>query len=85
MKDDVDARMTGPGGVPRRRQAARASLAGFVFGAGVLMLLGCEPTVRLEAPEEPIVINLNVKIEQEVRVRIEESAERDIATNPDIF
>ena len=85
MKDDVDARMTGPGGVPRRPQAARASLTGFVFGAGALLLLGCEPTVKLEAPEEPIVINLNVKIEQEVRVRIEESAERDIATNPDIF
>jgi hypothetical protein len=41
--------------------------------------------VQLQAPEDPIVINLNVKIEQEVRVRIEESAERDIETNPDIF
>jgi hypothetical protein len=77
MKDDVAAPTTGPGGVPQRSRATRASLAGFV--------LGCEPTVKLEAPEEPIVINLNVKIEQEVRVRIEESAERDIATNPDIF
>jgi hypothetical protein len=49
------------------------------------ILAGCEPTVRLQAPEEPIVINLNVKIEQEVRIRIEENADRDIATNPDIF
>lgn len=48
-------------------------------------LAACEPTVRVQAPEEPIVINLNVKIEQEVRVRIEQDAERDIATNPDIF
>ena len=85
MKDDVDARVTEPGGRLRRPHAARASLTGFAFGAGVLLLLGCEPTVKLEAPDEPIVINLNVKIEQEVRVRIEESAERDIATNPDIF
>jgi hypothetical protein len=50
-----------------------------------LPLAACQPTVQLQAPEDPIVINLNVKIEQEVRVRIEESAERDIETNPDIF
>jgi hypothetical protein len=85
MKDDVDVRVTEPGGRPRQPHAVRASLTGFVLGAGALLLLGCQPTVKLEAPDEPIVINLNVKIEQEVRVRIEESAERDIATNPDIF
>ena len=51
----------------------------------VLPLAACQPTVQLQAPEDPIVINLNVKIEQEVRVRIEEDAERDIETNPDIF
>lgn len=84
MKDDVDARAIDPD-TGRRRRAARSPLIGFVIGTGALLLLGCEPTVKLEAPEEPIVINLNVKIEQEVRVRIEESAERDIATNPDIF
>lgn len=83
MKDDVDACAFDPG--TGRRRAARSPLIGFVCGAGALLLFGCEPTVKLEAPEEPIVINLNVKIEQEVRVRIEESAERDIATNPDIF
>lgn len=85
MKDDVDVCAMEPGGRPQRPRAVRASLTGFVLGAGALLLLGCEPTVKLEAPDEPIVINLNVKIEQEVRVRIEESAERDIATNPDIF
>lgn len=84
MKDDVDARALDPEN-GRRQRAARSPLIGFVLGAGVVMLSACEPTVKLEAPEEPIVINLNVKIEQEVRVRIEESAERDIATNPDIF
>ncbi len=85
MKDDDDARVMGPTAGRRRVRAARPWLTGLVFGTGALLLLGCEPTVKLEAPEEPIVINLNVKIEQEVRVRIEESAERDIATNPDIF
>ena len=31
---------------------------------------GCAPTVKVAA-EEPITINLNVKIEHEVRVRVE--------------
>ena len=30
----------------------------------LLLGLGCSPTVGVEAPKEPIVINLNVKIEQ---------------------
>jgi len=41
--------------------------------------------VQVEAPKEPIVINLNVKIEQEVRVRVEEDVEDLLEENPDIF
>ena len=32
---------------------------------------GCSPTVKLEAPKEPIEINLNVKIEHEIRVQVD--------------
>ena len=35
------------------------------------LLAGCQPTVKIEAPKEPIVINLNIKIEQEIRIRID--------------
>ena len=45
----------------------------------------CEPTVRVEAPKEPITINLNVKVDAEVRVKLEEQAEEDIKNAPDIF
>jgi len=48
-------------------------------------LAGCEPTVRVEAPKEPITINLNVKVDAEVRVKLEKQAEDDIKKNPDIF
>ena len=48
-------------------------------------LAACEPTVRVEAPREPITINLNVKIDAEVRVKLEEQAEKDIQNAPDIF
>lgn len=45
----------------------------------------CQPTVKVEAPKEPITINLNVKLDAEVRVKLEKQAEEDIQQNPDIF
>ncbi len=50
-----------------------------------LIVAGCTPTVQMRAPEEPITINLNVKLDAEVRVKLEEKAEQDIAQNPDLF
>ncbi len=46
---------------------------------------GCAPTIKLAAPDKPIEINLNVKIDQEVRVRIDKDLEDLIAKNPDLF
>ena len=52
--------------------------------ACLLALPACA-TVKVQAPEEPIQINLNVKIEQEVRVRLDRDIEDLIDQNPDIF
>jgi hypothetical protein len=49
------------------------------------LLAACTPTLKLEAPDKPIEINLNVKVEQEVRVRVERDLEDDIARNPELF
>ncbi len=46
---------------------------------------GCTPTVKVEAPDKPIVINLNVKIEQEVRVKIDRDVDTLLQDNPDLF
>ncbi len=46
---------------------------------------GCSPTVRVEAPQEPITINLNIRIEQEVRIKIERELEELFDANADIF
>ena len=48
-------------------------------------LLGCNPTVKVEAPDKPIVINLNVKIEQEVRVKVDKDVESLVNNNPNLF
>lgn len=50
-----------------------------------VFLAACQPTVKVEAPKEPITINLNVKIDAEVRVKLEKQAEKDIESRPDIF
>ena len=51
----------------------------------VTSLAACQHKVQLEAPKEPIVINLNVKIEQEVRVKVEDDVEDLLDQNDEIF
>jgi len=62
----------------------RASCAAPLLAVG-LLVAACQPTVKVEAPDKPITINLNVKLDAEVRVKLEEKAEEDIQENPDIF
>ena len=47
--------------------------------------LGCAPTVQVKAPEEPIVINLNVKIEHEVRVKVDKELDQVFEEEEDLF
>jgi hypothetical protein len=55
------------------------------FLAAALLAAACQPTVKVEAPDKPIVINLNVKIEQEVRIKVEKEAEQLLEQREDIF
>ena len=50
-----------------------------LFAAG---LAACTPTVKVEAPKEPITINLNIKLDADVRLRVEEKAKEDVGTKP---
>jgi len=51
----------------------------------LFLVAACNPTVKVEAPDKPIEINLNVKIEQHVKVSIERDVKKAIAKNKDIF
>ncbi len=53
------------------------------LGAAVAVA-GCIP-VQIQAPDEPIEINLNVNIRQEVIVRLERDAEQLLEQNSDLF
>jgi hypothetical protein len=63
-----------------RDAGLRSALACLALAAAA-----CQPTVRVEPPKEPIVVNMNVKIEHEVRVRVERDVEDLFAENPDLF
>lgn len=63
-----------------------ARRAGWLVVAGMaLAAAACQPTVKIEAPDKPIEINLNVKIEQEVRVKVDRELDTVLAKNPDLF
>lgn len=55
------------------------------YGALAFLLAACNPTVKVEAPDKPIVVNMNVKIEHEVKVRLKKEVKKAIAANPDLF
>ncbi|MBW2313043.1 MAG: YnbE family lipoprotein [Deltaproteobacteria bacterium] len=64
------------------RNAALRSALLVALGLGAV---ACQPTVKVEAPTEPIVVNLNVKIEHEVRIKVEKDVEALFEDNPDLF
>ncbi|HVL29416.1 MAG TPA: YnbE family lipoprotein [Sphingomicrobium sp.] len=63
-------------------QKAKRRAALLAAAAAALPLAGC---ISLAAPEKPIEINLNVKIEQEVLVRLQRDVENIIRQNPQDF
>lgn len=48
-------------------------------------LMGCSPSVRLEAPDKPIEITMNVKIEHEIRLKVEKDVDELISSNKGLF
>lgn len=68
------------------RRRAMPSPKSLMLVAGlVLVAAGCNPTVKIEAPDKPIEINLNVKIEQEIRIKVDRDLDQLLVDNPDLF
>jgi hypothetical protein len=49
---------------------------------GIIAIAACTPTVQMAAPKDPITINLNIKLDAEVRLRVEQKAKEDVKTKP---
>jgi len=52
---------------------------------GALALGACQPTVKVEAPDKPIVINLNVHIDQEVKIKVDRALDDAFKDHPELF
>lgn len=50
-----------------------------------LITTGCNPTVRVEAPDKPITINMNIKIDHEIRVKVDRDIDNVVGKRSDIF
>ena len=66
-------------------QSANMKFMGLVPMLAVVMLSACTSLTLKGDAEKPIVVNLNIKIDQEVRVKLDREIEDLIAQNPDIF
>ena len=51
----------------------------------VFFVLACSPVVKLETPDKPITINMNLNVEQEVHVKVEKDLSQAISQNPNLF
>lgn len=56
--------------------------AAMVAVAGSMMTAGC---ITLNAPDKPIVIELNIKIEQDVIYKLAPDVQQTVDKNKDIF
>jgi hypothetical protein len=50
-----------------------------------IFIMACSPTVKVEAPDKPITINLNVKIEHEIRVKVDKELDDVFSTDSGLF
>jgi hypothetical protein len=49
------------------------------------MLTACAPTVQVAVPNEPITINLNVKIEHEILIKVDKEIDSLLEENSELF
>ncbi len=62
------------------RKSPRLSLALLA-----LLLGACSPTVRIEAPDKPIEINMTVNIKHEILVKVEKEVQQLFDSNKGLF
>ena len=56
-----------------------------VGGLLCVIFAGCTPRVEVAAPDKPITINLNVKIDHEIRVKVDKELDQVLSQNSGLF
>ena len=73
-----------PHPISNTNPALRGTKCAAALVAGLLVLAACTPTVKVEAPDKPIEINMNVNIKHEILVKVEKEVEA-MVEDEDIF
>ncbi len=63
----------------------RLKLGGRMLFAIGMLLGGCSPTVKLQAPDEPIRFDVNINITEQKRLQIDQELLELIKRNPALF
>lgn len=50
-----------------------------------MLLAACTPRIEVAAPKEPITINMNVKIEHEIHIKVDKDVETLLKTRSYLF
>ncbi len=56
-----------------------------VLAITTLLAPGCTPRIEVAAPKEPITINMNVKIEHEIHIKVDKDVETLLKSRSDLF
>jgi hypothetical protein len=51
----------------------------------LLFTAACTPTVKVEAPDKPIEINMNINIKHEILIKVEKEIEEMFEEEDDLF
>jgi preprotein translocase subunit YajC len=76
----------GEGGkVTTVQTATRAWGLALLIAGGVWTMGGCTPKVEVVPSDKPITINLNVKIDHEIRIKIEKELQEALSEKNGLF
>ena len=65
--------------------ATRAWALTLLIASGVWAMGGCTPRVEVVPSDKPITINLNVKIDHEIRIKIEKELQEALSEKNGLF
>lgn len=63
---------------------ARPASRLLIIASALGLLTACTPTVRVEAPDKPIEINMNINIRHEILIKVEKEVEQ-MFENEELF
>lgn len=70
---------------PQATPPGRLIKRGLTLCLAILVTAACTPTVQVAMPNEPININLNVKIQHEILIKVDKELDELISDSSGLF